>query len=140
MIAEQVVRKGQQNDVKLGPGGIREIEFIGQCFQLIRGGRDESLQARDLMSVLSACDTLGFLPSQVVTELREAYWFLRNTEHAIQGYQDKQTQRLPEEPASQSALASVMGFETYEDFISTLDGYRSRVQRHFSELIAAPDE
>jgi len=140
MIAEQVVRKGQQNDVKLGPGGIREIEFIGQCFQLIRGGRDESLQARDLMSVLSACETLGFLPSQVVTELREAYWFLRNTEHAIQGYQDKQTQRLPEEPASQSALASVMGFETYEEFISTLNGYRSRVQRHFSELIAAPDE
>lgn len=140
MIAEQVVRKGQQNDVKLGPGGIREIEFIGQCFQLIRGGRDESLQARDLMSVLHACEELGCLPSQAVSELREAYWFLRNTEHAIQGYQDKQTQRLPEEPSSQYALASVMGFETYEDFISTLDAYRNRVQRHFAELIAAPED
>ena len=140
MISEQVVRKGLQNDVKLGPGGIREVEFIGQCFQLIRGGRDAPLRCRGLMDALSASEQLGCLPADAVSELREAYWFLRDSEHAIQGYQDRQTQRLPEDPDAQASLSRVMGFQTFEDYLVALNAHRSRVSRHFVDLIAPANE
>lgn len=136
MISEQVARKGLHNDIKLGPGGIREIEFIGQCFQLIRGGRDASLRCRGLMDALTASEQLGCLPSDVVDELRQAYWFLRDSEHAIQGYQDRQTQRLPDDPEVQNSLSRVMGFDTFTDYLEVLNTHRHRVSQHFAELIA----
>jgi glutamate-ammonia-ligase adenylyltransferase len=89
MINAEVRRRGLQNDVKLGHGGIREVEFIVQCFQLIRGGRDLGLQQRELLVVLHECGELGCLPQEVCEELRTAYLFLRDSEHAIQGYEDK---------------------------------------------------
>ena len=140
MISEQVIRKGLQNDVKLGPGGIREVEFIGQCFQLIRGGRDAPLRCRGLMDALTASEQLGCLPTEAVNELREAYWFLRDSEHAIQGYQDRQTQRLPEDPEAQLSLSRVMGFSSFEDYLTALNAHRSRVNRHFVDLIAPVNE
>ncbi|MBT4521818.1 MAG: bifunctional [glutamate--ammonia ligase]-adenylyl-L-tyrosine phosphorylase/[glutamate--ammonia-ligase] adenylyltransferase, partial [Halieaceae bacterium] len=89
MIIGEVRRRSLQENVKLGAGGIREVEFIAQCFQLIRGGRDLGLQQRELMPVLAECAVLGCLPEAVVAELSTAYLFLRDTEHAIQGYLDK---------------------------------------------------
>ena len=139
MIADQVVRKGLQNDIKLGRGGIREIEFIAQCFQLIRGGRDEILRTRQLMVALDGCEALGCLPSLAVDQLRQAYWFLRNTEHALQGYQDKQTQQLPEDISAQDALTEIMGYSTYPEFLEALVDHRRRVSHHFDVLIADPD-
>src|SRR5690606_3662519 len=95
-------------NIKLGPGGIREIEFIAQCFQLIRGGRERILQQRNLQKVLETLRELNYLPSEVVDELQAANIFLRNAEHGLQGYADKQTQDLPSVEMSRAALALVM--------------------------------
>jgi glutamate-ammonia-ligase adenylyltransferase len=140
MISTEVERKGLQGNVKLGHGGIREVEFIAQCFQLIRGGRDRGLQQRELLAVLQECVTLGCLPAEAVAELRAAYLFLRDSEHAIQGYLDRQTQELPVDPLPRQALATVMGFADWEAFSAVLDEHRGKVAGHFAELIAAPDE
>jgi len=140
MINAEVRRRNLQDDVKLGHGGIREVEFIAQCFQLIRGGRDLGLQRRELLGVLNECVKLGCLPCDVVSELSAAYLFLRDSEHAIQGYLDKQTQALPTEELPQLAMATVMGFDSWQDYRAQLDSYRSRVAVHFQELIAAADD
>ena len=140
MINTEVRRRGLQDNVKLGHGGIREVEFIAQCFQLIRGGRDLGLQQRELLSVLDECVTLGCLPQTVVNELRAAYLFLRDSEHAIQGYQDKQSQDLPQGDLPRAAMATVMGYGSWESFVAALDMHRQVVAGHFRELIAAPDE
>src|SRR6056297_1116778 len=140
MISAEVRRRGLENNVKLGHGGIREVEFIAQCFQLIRGGRDLGLQQRELLAVLPECETLGILPSSVVTELVAAYLFLRDCEHAIQAYQDKQTQELPLEGRPREALATVMGCADWESFSALLDEHRGRVAGHFAALIAPAEE
>ena len=140
MINTEVRRRGLQQDVKLGHGGIREVEFIAQCFQLIRGGRDLGLQQRELLAVLKECAQLGCLPRDVVAQLRQAYLFLRDSEHAIQGYQDKQSQALPVDPLHQSAMATVMGFGSWGEYIEALEIHRLNVAGHFRELIAEPNE
>jgi glutamate-ammonia-ligase adenylyltransferase len=140
MINAEVRRKGLQDNVKLGHGGIREVEFIAQCFQLIRGGRDLGLQQREVLKVLKECENLGCLPGAVVAELRAAYLFLRDSEHAIQGYQDRQSQALPGEALPQLAMATVMGFASWVEYLEALEGHRRLVSGHFRELIAATEE
>jgi len=140
MINAEVRRRGLQADVKLGHGGIREIEFIAQCFQLIRGGRSSALRSRGLLQVLDALVEEGCMPAGAVQELRDAYLFLRDTEHAIQGYEDKQTQSLPDGEEARQALLVAMGFPDWESFENTLNGHRDRVSGHFEQLIAPPDE
>ena len=140
MISAEVRRRGLQDNVKLGHGGIREVEFIAQCFQLIRGGRDLGLQQRELLQVLEECASLGCLPRQVVEELRAAYLFLRDSEHAIQGYQDKQTQELPVDPLAQLAMATVMGCADWDEYRGLLARHRDTVSGHFAELIAPPED
>ena len=140
MINSEVRRRGLQADVKLGHGGIREIEFVAQCIQLIRGGRDLGLQQRELLSILAECESLGVLPAEVLAELREAYLFLRDCEHAIQGYRDQQSQALPGDELHQLAMAEVMGFADWPAFTAALAAHRERAALHFRELIAEPDE
>lgn len=140
LIARQVLRKGLSLDVKLGEGGIREVEFIVQAFQLIRGGRDARLRKRRVSQLLPLLEQEGYLPPGAGAALLEAYVFLRNTEHAIQGYQDKQTQSLPTEPQGQLRLAWAMGFSDWERFFSQLSAYRKQVHSEFTAVIAAPDE
>ncbi|HAQ84837.1 MAG TPA: bifunctional glutamine synthetase adenylyltransferase/deadenyltransferase, partial [Pseudomonas sp.] len=96
LIQQEVRRKGMAANIKLGSGGIREVEFIAQAFQLIHGGRDLSLQQRPLLKVLTTLAGQGYLPAAAVEELREGYEFLRYTEHALQAIDDRQTQMLPE--------------------------------------------
>ncbi|MBY6222503.1 bifunctional [glutamate--ammonia ligase]-adenylyl-L-tyrosine phosphorylase/[glutamate--ammonia-ligase] adenylyltransferase [Marinobacter nauticus] len=140
MISREVRRKGLENNIKLGSGGIREIEFVVQAFQLIRGGRDRELQQRELLQILKELEELELLPSRVVGELRGAYVFLRNLEHALQGMEDKQTQVLPEDALSCARVARIMGFDSWEDCLSALDEHRSRVARHFADIIASEDQ
>ena len=140
MISAEVRRRGLEDNVKLGHGGIREVEFIAQCFQLIRGGRDLGLQQRELLSVLEECASLGCLPRAAVDELRAAYLFLRDSEHAIQGYQDKQTQELPVDAAAREAMALVMGFTDWGAYLAALALHRQNVEGHFADLIAPPEE
>ncbi|MFW5825248.1 MAG: bifunctional [glutamate--ammonia ligase]-adenylyl-L-tyrosine phosphorylase/[glutamate--ammonia-ligase] adenylyltransferase [Marinobacter sp.] len=139
MINREVRRKGLENNIKLGSGGIREIEFVVQAFQLIRGGRDRELQQRGLLTILGELEALELLPTQVVKELREAYLFLRNLEHALQGMEDKQTQLLPDDELGQARIALIMGFDNWRDCLDTLNEHRSRVARHFADIIALDD-
>ncbi len=140
MIQREVARRRLQDNIKLGPGGIREIEFVAQCFQLIRGGRDRVLQEPNLQKVLHALVELGSLPGGVVEELIDAYRFLRNTEHAIQGFQDKQTQELPAAEYPRAALAWLLVRGDWPAFLAELQHHRDQVGMHFGNVIASPDD
>lgn len=140
LIHRQVQRKGMSLDVKLGEGGIREIEFVVQVFQLIRGGRDARLRKRRVLKLLPLLESEGYLPKGVAEVLAQAYIFLRNTEHAIQGYQDRQTQALPTDELGQLRLAFAMGFSSWEEFNQILQQHRDAVHKEFMSVIADPDE
>ncbi|AMT86936.1 MULTISPECIES: bifunctional [glutamate--ammonia ligase]-adenylyl-L-tyrosine phosphorylase/[glutamate--ammonia-ligase] adenylyltransferase [Pseudomonas] len=140
LIQQEVRRKGMADNIKLGSGGIREVEFIAQAFQLIHGGRDLSLQQRPLLKVLSTLEGQGYLPPAVVSELREGYEFLRYTEHAIQAIADRQTQMLPDSAQDQARIAFMLGFADWPAFHQQLMYWRGRVAWHFAQVIADPDE
>lgn len=138
MVESEVKRKGMANHVKLGAGGIREVEFIGQAFQLIRGGRDRDLQQREIQRVLAFLGEHDYLPEYVVQQLQEAYVFLRNTEHRLQEYLDQQTHRLPEDELGQQRLAFSMGFGHWDEFIPVLRSHMLKVHSRFEQVFAAP--
>ena len=133
-ITLQVQRKGMENNVKLGAGGIREIEFIGQAFQLVRGGRETELQVRGIVPVLTLLGEKGYLPVDEVADLLIAYDFLRATENRLQMVQDAQTHVLPESPEEQARLAFTMGFDDYSAFHTELARHRQRVQLIFESV------
>lgn len=140
LIQQEVRRKGMADNIKLGAGGIREVEFIAQAFQLIHGGRDLSLQQRSLLNVLGTLERQGYLPAEVVTELRQGYEFLRYTEHALQAIADRQTQMLPDTERDQMRVAAMLGFRDWAGFHAQLMAWRGRVDWHFKGVIADPDE
>ncbi len=140
MISSQVRKKGMEDDLKLGPGGIREIEFIGQAFQLVRGGREPELQVRPILGVLPLLAERGEISVEDEQALTAAYIFLRNGEHRLQEYEDRQTQRLPSSEERRALLAESMGFESWEQFYDQLERHRNQVQRQFERLFAVPDE
>ncbi|WAH58341.1 bifunctional [glutamate--ammonia ligase]-adenylyl-L-tyrosine phosphorylase/[glutamate--ammonia-ligase] adenylyltransferase [Pseudomonas silvicola] len=140
LIQQEVRRKGMAENIKLGAGGIREVEFIAQAFQLIHGGRDLSLQQRPLLKVLATLEGQGYLPPAVVAELRDGYEFLRYTEHAIQAIADRQTQMLPDGELDQARIAYMLGFADWAAFHERLMHWRGRVDWHFRQVIADPDE
>jgi glutamate-ammonia-ligase adenylyltransferase len=140
MISREVRRKGLNNNVKLGSGGIREVEFIAQVFQLLRGGRDSRLQQRELCKILPMLPDAVGMPQVASDELMQAYEFLRNAEHAIQAVADKQTQELPNTEIEQLRLAFSMGFSNWDDFSNALENQRNNVRTHFADLIAPSEE
>lgn len=138
LITQELKRKGVENNIKLGPGGIREIEFIGQAFQLIRGGREGELQERSILLVLSLLEQRGDLTKQAVDELTAAYDFLRRTEHRLQMAADQQTHLLPVEVTEQMRLAYAMGFDDWSSFEENLRGHMRKVHGHFQQVFIAP--
>ena len=140
LIQQEVRRKGMAANIKLGAGGIREVEFIAQAFQLIHGGRDLSLQQRALLKVLATLAEQGYLPPPAVDELREGYCFLRYLEHALQAVGDRQTQMLPDDALERERVAFSMGFAGWEALLERLDYWRGRIDWHFRQVIADPDE
>ncbi|WP_036302676.1 bifunctional [glutamate--ammonia ligase]-adenylyl-L-tyrosine phosphorylase/[glutamate--ammonia-ligase] adenylyltransferase [Methylotenera sp. L2L1] len=130
-IQRDVNSKGMHDNIKLGRGGIREIEFIAQVFQLIRGGQDVSLQIKPTLSVLNLLKNKGLLPEKTVTELSEAYVFLRNLEHRLMYVDDVQTQELPKSDEAKARIAKAMNYPNWSAFIHQLDAYRAQVQQHF---------
>jgi glutamate-ammonia-ligase adenylyltransferase len=138
MISQELKRKGMADNIKLGPGGIREIEFIGQAFQLVRGGRDPELQIRPILPVLELLGQKKLLPEYAVTELTEAYRFLRLVENRLQAWQDQQTHLLPEDEVGRLRLARSMGYAGWNEFYTKLEQHRQRVQSHFDQVFAAP--
>ena len=135
LIEKEVERRELADNVKLGPGGIREIEFIVQAFQLIRGGRDRRLQTQSLLAALEILDSSRLLPAGVAAELRAAYVFLRRLENRLQMLADAQVHKLPEDPLSCERIALAMGAADWPALIRELDGHRSRVGQHFRLVV-----
>jgi len=136
-ISIEVKRKGLKNNIKLGPGGIREIEFFGQVFQLIRGGVIPGLQDQRLLSILHTLANENHIESKTRDELQTSYIFLRNTEHRLQEFSDQQTHELPKEPKARLRLAIAMGFNDWKSFLSCLTQHTGTAHRHFSNLLAS---
>jgi glutamate-ammonia-ligase adenylyltransferase len=138
-IRREVARKDKVDHIKLGPGGIREIEFIAQVFQLIRGGRDAALQIRPTLSVLKLLAERKLIPAETESELREAYVFLRRVEHRLQYVEDKQTHMLPETDDARASLARSMDFADWPALLDILNQHREKVSRHFGEIFSDPE-
>lgn len=135
MIALEVKRKGMEDNIKLGAGGIREIEFFGQIFQLIRGGVNPALQNPGILKVLKTLADERHVPQEVCDELTHAYVFLRNTENRLQAFDDQQTHKLPADDRGQLRLAVSMGFSDTESFNAALKSLRQTVHGHFQMLL-----
>jgi glutamate-ammonia-ligase adenylyltransferase len=135
LIAREVERRELADDVKLGPGGIREIEFVVQAFQLVRGGRDRRLQTS---SALKALDVLGdtrLLPPNAVSDLRAAYIYLRRLENRLQMLDDAQVHQLPADAPSRNRIAAAMGVADWPSLVKELNGHRARVAQHFRFVV-----
>ncbi|MCG9025889.1 bifunctional [glutamate--ammonia ligase]-adenylyl-L-tyrosine phosphorylase/[glutamate--ammonia-ligase] adenylyltransferase [Laribacter hongkongensis] len=139
-IQQEVARRDLADNIKLGPGGIREAEFIAQVFQLIRGGREKSLQVRSTREAYRRLAELKLLEQDAVDELLAAYAFLRNLEHRIQYLDDQQTQTLPDKPELQARIAASMGFADWNSFLARLNRVRATVHRHFEQVFFLPTE
>jgi len=135
MIAQEVRRKNLLNNIKLGAGGIREIEFIVQVFQLIRGGRVKELQQRYLLSVLPILVNEGELSNNSKEVLESAYRFLRRVENIIQALNDQQTQTLPDNELDQARILQVMHIESWPEFLEILNRHMLGVHQKFITLI-----
>ncbi|MCK0767246.1 bifunctional [glutamate--ammonia ligase]-adenylyl-L-tyrosine phosphorylase/[glutamate--ammonia-ligase] adenylyltransferase [Chromohalobacter canadensis] len=140
LINREVKRKGMADNIKLGPGGIREVEFVVQAFQLIRGGRDTELQLTSLAAALRCLTDLELLPGEVTDALRVDYAFLRDLEHALQAQKDRQTQTLPEDSLGRERLALALDMADWPALVARLDEARGRVREHFDAVIAPPEE
>jgi glutamate-ammonia-ligase adenylyltransferase len=137
MIAREVRRKGMGGNVKLGPGGIREVEFFGQIFQLLRGGVEPGLRERRILRVLDVLARREYIRPEAAEALRDAYVFLRRVENRLQAAGDRQTHRLPSEPEARARLAAAMGASDWAAFQADLDRRRDAVGRHFNHLLGA---
>ena len=133
-IAEAARQRRKADDVKVGAGGIREIEFAAQVFQMVRGGRDTGLRSPSTRAALAAIAERGLMEPDRVQALLEAYAFLRRLEHRLQYYDDQQTQALPRAAEHQAAIARAMDFPDYAALVSALDGHRARVSEVFDAL------
>ncbi|MDE9516330.1 bifunctional [glutamate--ammonia ligase]-adenylyl-L-tyrosine phosphorylase/[glutamate--ammonia-ligase] adenylyltransferase [Xenorhabdus bovienii] len=135
MIEREVRRRGLKDNIKLGAGGIREIEFITQVFQLIRGGREPSLQSRSLLLTLKAIEVLALLTPEQVRELEESYLFLRRLENLLQSIRDQQTQTLPESTLDRARLSWGMGFADWDGLLAETEHRMHAVRSIFRQLI-----
>jgi glutamate-ammonia-ligase adenylyltransferase len=138
MIAEEVSRKNLHDNIKLGAGGIRELEFIVQAFQLVRGGQEPALRDNRLRTVLRHLGEAGHLPAPTAQRLDECYVHLRRVENAIQMYEDQQTHALPASAEARTALCAALGYESWSRFESVLDEVRDFVQTEFDRVFRAP--
>jgi [glutamine synthetase] adenylyltransferase / [glutamine synthetase]-adenylyl-L-tyrosine phosphorylase len=142
-IREQGALRDHANDVKLGEGGIREIEFVVQAMQIVRGGREPALRLRGTLPALDAIASRGLLPPIAARDLREAYGYLRSLEHRLQYRDDRQTQSLPGDAVERALLAEACGAGDVAAFERTLQAHRRNVSAQFDAVFGdnnAPDE
>ncbi|MFA7400720.1 MAG: bifunctional [glutamate--ammonia ligase]-adenylyl-L-tyrosine phosphorylase/[glutamate--ammonia-ligase] adenylyltransferase, partial [Sideroxydans sp.] len=139
-IRAEVARKDKHNNIKLGRGGIREIEFIAQVFQLIRGGRDAKLRIRPTQRVLHQIGLDGELDAEVTAQLDQSYIYLRDLEHRLQYLNDQQTQSLPEDDVSQAIIANAMNYNSYTELLAELEPIRDFVSTQFDAVFGDKQE
>jgi glutamate-ammonia-ligase adenylyltransferase len=130
---------GRSKDIKLGRGGIREIEFLAQMFQLMRGGTDPRFRIRPTLEVLELIKQQGSLSAAEVDALRAAYIYLRRLEHRIQVWEDQQTHYLPEDEAARTRLALSMGSKDLTSFLTELEGHQAAVAELFAKAFVLDD-
>lgn len=135
-IQRDVNRRDLHENIKLGRGGIREIEFIAQVFQLMRGGQDVSLQIRATLDVLKLLANQSLIEKHISSELQESYVFLRNLEHRLQYYNDQQTHDLPEVEAHRAMIAKSMGMPDWDTLDAEIKKVRAFVSQQFSDVFA----
>ncbi|MDF1790841.1 MAG: bifunctional [glutamine synthetase] adenylyltransferase/[glutamine synthetase]-adenylyl-L-tyrosine phosphorylase [Thalassobaculaceae bacterium] len=128
------VVKAEGQNVKLGRGGIREIEFFAQTQQLIWGGRDARLRVRGTEDALRALVQAGRVREEVASDLKLSYRFLRKVEHRLQMIEDKQTQELPQDPAALDRFAAFLGYEDPKHFRGDLAHHLHTVAYHYGHL------
>ena len=131
----QVTHKKLKHNIKLGAGGIREIEFFGQLFQLIRGGVESAFQERSILKVLDLLEIHQCINETTKNDLKNAYCFLRMVENRLQAYADLQTHDIPEKEDQQKILALSMGYGDWEDFAKDLYHHMQSVHHHFNQLL-----
>ncbi len=139
-VRREVERRDILDNIKLGPGGIREIEFIAQLFQLVRGGHDALLRQPTMLTVLPLLAARNLLPAAAVQELTDAYVFLRNLEHRLQYLDDKQTQTLPAGGEDQALIAAAMAYPDFAALRGQLDLHRNHVTRQFESIFSTPEQ
>ncbi len=139
-ITQELQRKERVDNVKLGPGGIREIEFIGQAFQLIHGGKDITLQERRIQVILTLLGEKNLLSSEEAQQLLASYRFLRRVENHIQEFQNKQAHDLPKTAHEQQVLAFSMGYQEWTAFKEKLNQVRRQVDNIFRDVFSMPED
>ncbi|MHB8493518.1 MAG: bifunctional [glutamate--ammonia ligase]-adenylyl-L-tyrosine phosphorylase/[glutamate--ammonia-ligase] adenylyltransferase [Casimicrobiaceae bacterium] len=139
-IRDQERRRDYADDIKLGPGGIREIEFVVQALQIVRGGREPELRLRGTLPALAALAERQLLASHAVAVLEQGYRFLRAVEHRLQYRDDRQTQLLPDDASERARLATTMGFDDARGFEAALAAHRSGVLGQFAAVFDTPGE
>ncbi|RBW42822.1 bifunctional [glutamate--ammonia ligase]-adenylyl-L-tyrosine phosphorylase/[glutamate--ammonia-ligase] adenylyltransferase [Psychromonas sp. B3M02] len=140
MISAEVRRKGLKDNIKLGKGGIREIEFVVQAFQLIHGGRNIELQCKGLEQALQVIADLDILPQQRVDCLLKSYRFLRVVENVLQEIADQQTQTLPANALDKLRLIKVLDFSDWDSFYTHLTEVMAKVNHEFNWVVGEADE
>ncbi len=136
-IRQEVLRRDRLDNIKLGPGGIREIEFTAQVFQLIRGGQHAELRILPTRQVLRVLAGNGQLDAEIAQQLDDAYVFLRNLEHRLQYLDDQQTQQLPQKEQDRQIIAEGMGYADYGALLGALDVHRAMVSAQFEQIFGA---
>ncbi len=139
-VRREVARRELADHIKLGPGGIREIEFIAQALQLIRGGRDAALAVRPTLTVLERLGERNLISSQAAEELAQAYDFLRRLEHRLQYLDDRQTHRLPVDADDRARVATMSGAPDWATLEPRIESVRTTVTRHFQAAFAESEE
>jgi glutamate-ammonia-ligase adenylyltransferase len=137
-VRRDVARRELAEHVKLGPGGIREIEFVAQALQLVRGGRDPELRVRPTVEALEVLSRKSLLPEGAAQQLRDAYVFLRNLEHRLQYLDDAQRHDLPRHEEDRRRVAEMCGFVSWGDFYQRFQAARQAVTLHFEDVLAEP--
>jgi glutamate-ammonia-ligase adenylyltransferase len=135
-VRRDVERRELAEHVKLGPGGIREVEFVAQALQLVRGGRDSALTVRPTLAALAELANKNMLPAAAAEELAQAYVFLRRVEHCLQYLDDAQRHDLPEDAEDRGRVARMMRFTDWDAFARALAGHRAAVSRQFGNIFA----
>ncbi|MGM0525695.1 MAG: bifunctional [glutamate--ammonia ligase]-adenylyl-L-tyrosine phosphorylase/[glutamate--ammonia-ligase] adenylyltransferase [Pseudomonadota bacterium] len=140
LITQETRRQGAKNNIKLGAGGIREVEFIAQAHQLIRGGQQKSLQTQSLYQAYQEIERLELMPGTTVKQLITDYEFLRVVEHRLQQLNDEQTQQLPEEELRQQQLCYLLGYDDWATLMAEVTAVMKRIHDEFQQVVGAQSE
>ena len=140
LIVSEVRRRKLENNIKLGAGGIREVEFVVQSFQLIRGGREPSLRQQSLFETLKILQELGSIDDKGINELKKSYCLLRRIENILQAINDQQTQTLPHNAIDWERICYILGFKNNNELKQAIHHAMQLIHQHFSATVGGKED